>query len=222
MQGRQGQNKDSWELFSSQHLASVNGNGTGKQRAIPRRPSRAPYLSQPPTTPRIGRPQRNQPQKVNWRRRGAIVVILLILCIVIAYGIGYATYNFFAGVSGSAAPATVAASFLDALHNQDYNQASSYLGPAIAPGPSQDFQEQAQTIDGCDGTIVTYTEIAGSATIQGDTQSFSYTITRSKLSHSYTLVLTLEQDSNGTWQITSYHSSTNSTNNNLGPGQSLC
>lgn len=222
MQGRQGQNKDSWDRFSSQHLASVNGNGTGKYRSIPQRPPRVPRVSHPPTTPRVGRPQRNQPKKVNWLRRLAIGTIILIVCIIVAYGIGYATYNLFAGASGSAGPAVVAADFLDALHNQDYHQASSYLGTAITVVPSQDFQEQAQTIDGCDGTVQTYNEIEGSATIQGNTQSFSFTITRSKLAKPYILVLTLEQQSNGTWQITSYHSSTNSTNNNLGPGQSLC
>src|SRR5437764_12949283 len=44
-------------------------NGTGKQRAIPRRPPNMARIDHPPVTLRVARPQREAPRQRSWRRR---------------------------------------------------------------------------------------------------------------------------------------------------------
>jgi hypothetical protein len=141
------------------------------------------------------------------------------VCGVLACGIGYAAVNFFAATNAGAGPAKTATDFLAAISNQNYDQAYNDLDAVItiqlAP---DDFKQQALTIDRCFGTVTNYSEVQDSA-VQNNAQSysFSYTITRSKLAKPYTLRMTVQQDSNGDWRISSYGN-----NSDLGPGQPPC
>ncbi|HZR39355.1 MAG TPA: hypothetical protein VFB12_04520, partial [Ktedonobacteraceae bacterium] len=94
-------------------------------------------------------------------------------------------------------------------------QAYQDLGPAITLHLSlQQFTQQAQNLDRCYGPITTYPEVQDSATNQGNSQSYTYNISRSKLTKPYQLRLTLQQDpdANNNWKIVDY-------GNDLGPGQ---
>jgi hypothetical protein len=215
MQGRQDQ--EPRDGFSGQY--PIDFNGTGRQRAIPRRPPGMARIDHPPATSRVARPQREVPRKTNWRRRLLIWGIILVVCGVLACGIGYAAVNFFAATNAGAGPAKTAADFLAAISNQNYDQAYNDLDAVItiqlAP---DDFKQQALTTDRCYGVVTNYSEVQDSA-VQNNAQSYSlsYTITRSKLAKPYTLRMTVQQDSNGDWRISSYGN-----NNDLGPGQPPC
>ncbi len=207
MQGRQSQGNDS--------LASANGTGR-KQRTIPQRPPGMSRIDQPPATPRVARPQRQAPRPTNWRRRLLLLGGAFVVCGLLAWGIGYALFNFIAGINASAGAATTASDFLNNLANRNYDQAYRDLDATITVQVSSDeFQQQAQNDDHCYGSVTNYTELEGSATTQDNTQSYSYTITRSKLSKPYQLHLTLQQDNYGDWKITSY-------GNDLGPQPPTC
>ena len=215
MQGRQDQ--EPRDGFSRQY--PVDFNGTGRQRAIPRRPPSMARIDHPPATSRVARPQREVPRKTNWRRRLLIWGIILVVCGVLACGFGYAAVNYFAATNAGAGQAITAKDFLAAISNQNYDQAYNDLDAVItiqlAP---DDFKQQALTIDRCFGAVTNYSEVQDSA-VQNNAQSysFSYTITRSKLAKPYTLRMTVQQDSNGDWRISSYGN-----NNDLGPGQPPC
>ncbi len=215
MQGRQDQ--EPRDGFSWQY--PVDFNGTGRQRAIPRRPPSMARIDHPPATSRVARPQREVPRKTHWRRRLLIWGIILVVCGVLACGIGYAAVNFFAATNAGVGPAKTAADFLAAISNQNYDQAYNDLDAVItiqlAP---DDFKQQALTTDRCYGVVINYSEVQDSA-VQNNAQSYSlsYTITRSKLAKPYTLRMTVQQDSNGDWRISSYGN-----NNDLGPGQPPC
>jgi len=215
--GRSEQDKEPWDRSSSQYLDSVNG--TGKQRAIPRRPPNLARLDTPPATPRVGRPQREAPPPKKWRGRLIIWSIVLVFCCIAAYAIGYGAYNFFAATNSAAGPAITATDFLSALHNQNYDQAYNDLDATITVQTApDDFKQQAQLNDKCYGAVTNYSEIAGSA-IQNSAQSYTYSfsITRSKVAKPYTLKMTLLQGQYGDWKISTYGN-----NNNLGPGQPPC
>jgi len=142
---------------------------------------------------------------------GFLVVIGVFACIG-----SYALYNLFNGISASAGAATTAGNFLTALSSRNYDQAYQYLGPAITLSMQKDqFTQQAQTLDSCYGAVKNYTEVQGSAVNQGNNQSYSYTITREKLTNTYTMHITIQQDQYdpNTWKITDY-------GGNLGPGSS--
>jgi len=194
-------------------------NGTGKQRAIPRRPPNMARIDHPPLTQRVARPQREAPRKKSLRRRILFWGIVFVVAGALACGIGYTAVNFFAATNATAGAAVTATDFLSALSNQNYDQAYNDLDATItvqlAP---DDFKQQAQASDRCYGKVTDYSEVQNSA-VQNNPKSYSYnfTITRSKLTKPYTLHLTVQQNSNEDWRISSYGN-----NNDLGPGQPPC
>jgi hypothetical protein len=102
-------------------------NGTGKQRAIPRRPPNMARIDHPPETPRVARPQREVPRQKSWRRRILFWGIVFVVAGALACGIGYAAVNFFAATNATAGGAVTATDFLSALSNQNYDQAYNDL-----------------------------------------------------------------------------------------------
>jgi len=220
MPERQGQGNDSWDRLSSGPLAATNG--TGKQRAIPRRPPGMSRVDRPPQTPRVGRPQRQAPRPGRGRRL-LILGLVFLACGLLAWAIGFAIVNYFIGIGASSGAANTASDFLTNLASQDYNQAYKDLDPTITLQTApDDFTAQARQDDSCYGTVNTFNEVEGSATTSADnaTQSFIYTITRTK-AKSYQLHLTLHKDNYGNWYITSYGDGSNN-GNNLAPGLPTC
>lgn len=214
MQGRPGGGYEPGDRPSARRIASSNG--TGKQPAIPQRPPGMARVNRPSTMPRVARPRREAAEPRRSRRRLIIISGILVVIGVFACIGSYALYNLFNGISASAGAATTASDFLTALSSRDYNQAYQYLGPAITLSMQKDqFTQQAQTLDRCYGAVKNYTEVQGSATNQGNNQSYSYTITREKLSNTYTMRITIQQDQYdpNNWKITNY-------GGNLGPGSS--
>jgi hypothetical protein len=212
MQGRPGGGRESGDRPSARRIASSNG--TGKQPAIPQRPPGMAHVNRPSTIPRVARPRREaaEPRK---SRRSLIIITGILAVVAVCACIGsYALYNLFNGISASAGAATTAGNFLTALSSRNYDQAYQSLGPAITLSMQKDqFTQQAQSLDRCYGNVKNYTEVQGSATSQGNNQSYSYTITREKLATTYTMHLTIQQDQYdpNTWRITDY-------GGNLGPG----
>ena len=220
MWGRQDPDNERLRRSFREYPAGVNGNGTGKKRGIPQRPPNMARIGQPPTTPRVGRPQREAPRPRNWRRRLVIWGVIFVVCSLLACGIGYAAVNFFAATNANAGAATTVTDFLTAISNQNYNQAYNDLDATITVQTSpEDFKQEAQNDDHCYGPVTNYSEVPDSA-VQNNAQSYSYSysITRSKLAHPYTLRLTLQQDTYGNWKISSFGNS----NNDLGPAQPTC
>src|SRR5579875_93475 len=196
MQGRKGQGENGQNSLDHSSTTgyrfadktgkyqSVNGTGayrlsdlTGRQPVIPKRPPGMERLDQPPSMPRVARPEprRRERKPKTWKWwLGALILSVFVLIAI--SGIAYGATNFFLAVSVSAGSANTASDFLSNL--QDAN----------------------------------YTEVNGSATssADGNTQSFTYTITRSKLTKPYQMQLTLQKDATGNWLITSY-------GNDLGP-----
>ena len=219
MQGRQDSNREAQKRAISQQFHFMN-NDSGKQRGIPKRPSTMAHIDQPPPTARVARPQRDNRQPPSCRRRMITWSIVSVVCVVLAFILGYAAINFFAATNATADAAVTATDFLSSLSNRNYDKAYMDLGPAITiPVTQDDFKQQAQDDDRCYGPVTNYSEVANSA-VQNNPQSYTYSfnITRSKLPHPYALSMTLQQDSTtGHWQISSYGN-----NNDLGPGQPPC
>ncbi len=217
MQGRQGSGKEPKDWFASPELAAVNG--MGKHRTIPQRPPGMARVDQPPPTRRVGRPQYQQPAPKNWRRRILVLGVIFIGCALLACGIGYAAVNLINATNTASGGATVAADFLGAISSQNYDEAYSNLGAVITVQiTSDEFKQQAENDDRCYGLVTGYTEVPGSASVNDGThsQSYTYSVTRKKLSHPYQMRLTLQQDpTTGNWTVTSY-------GNDLGPGQPPC
>jgi hypothetical protein len=222
MQGRPGQGGEPWGKLDRR---GPSLNGTGKPRAIPQRPPGMNRVERPPVTPRIERPPTtphvDRPQRLPappGRNRMSILVlggVVLALALIAAIG-GYIGYNLFRGAAASAGAATTAQEFLNDLSNQDYTNAYRDLGATITlQVSSQQFTQQAQNDDRCYGPIKNYSEVPNSATIQNDSQSYTYDIVRGKSTRSYRLRLTLQQDpeSGNAWKITDY-------GGDLGPGGS--
>jgi hypothetical protein len=217
MPGYQGRDDEPWDKYASQRLEAINSNnnnnGTGQHRSLPRRPSQMQRVKQPPVTPRVARPLRPQARQTNWRRRFLIWSAVLVVCALLACGISYAAVNFFAASSASAGSAIAATNFLAAVSSKNYHQAYNDLAAPITVQMTEDaFTETARLEDSCDGPITHYSEVANSAVTQNNSQSFTYTVTRSKLTHTYNLQLTLQQDSFGNWKVSSYGD-----NDDLGP-----
>jgi hypothetical protein len=217
MPGFQGKGDEPWDKYASQRLEAINsnnnGNGTGQYRAMPRRPSHMQRINQPPVTPRVARPQHGQARPTNWRRRFLIWSAVLVVCALLACGISYAAVNFFTASNASAASAVAATDFLATVSSENYHQAYNDLAAPITVQMTEGaFTETARLEDQCDGQITHYTEVAGSAVTQNNSQSYTYTVTRRKLSHTYTLQLTLQQDAYGNWKVSSYGDS-----DDLGP-----
>lgn len=220
MAGREGQDNDSWDRLSGGPLAATNG--TGKQRAIPRRPPGMSRVDRPPQTPRVARPKRVGPPPRRGRRL-LVLGLILLACGLLAWGIGFAIVNYFIAIGTSSGAANTASDFLTNVASQNYNQAYKDLDATITLQTApDDFNLQAQQDDRCYGTVNTFTEVEGSATISADnaTQGFTYTITRTK-AKSYQLHLTLHKDNYGNWDITSYGAG-GGNGNNLAPGLPAC
>ncbi|QBD78451.1 hypothetical protein EPA93_21615 [Ktedonosporobacter rubrisoli] len=214
MQGRQDHSGELWEKPANKRTAELNG--TGKHRTIPQRPPGMARIEHPPAKPRVARPQSQTSTPKKFRKQLLIITAIFFVCAAAA-GIGsYMAYNLFQGISVSSGASTAAAGFLGAVSKSDYAQAYTYLGPAITlPTHQAQFIQQAQALDRCYGPVADYSEVANSATNQDNSQSFSYTLTRSKLKKPYQIRITLQQDrdSPNTWKIADY-------GNDLGPGAS--
>jgi hypothetical protein len=216
MQGRQSPGRDPRERFTGELLAAANG--SGKQRAIPQRPPGMTRVEHPPQTPRVGRPQRHSTPPKSWRRRLLLLTVIFVACGLLAGVIGFALVNYFVSVGGSAGAATTASDFLLALKSQNYDQAYKDLDAKITISLTSDaFKQMAQQDDHCFGLVTDFNEVSGSAVASTDntTQSYSYNLTRSKLTKTYKLTLTLQKDPDGNWDITSY-------GDDLGPAAPTC
>jgi len=175
-------------------------------------------IEHPPQASRVNRPQRKAPHPKSWRRRLLFLVVVILACGLLAWGIGYALANYFIGVGNSSGAANTTTDFLLALKGQNYDQAYDDLDAKITISLTKDqFTSMAQADDHCYGPVTDFNEQAGSATISADnnTQGYTYHMTRSKLTKTYPLTLTLQKDPNGNWNITSYGS-------DLGPAPPTC
>ena len=218
MQGRQSPGYDPWDRSSGKLLAATNGNGSGKQRAIPQRPPGMTRVEHPPQTTRVARPQRQPKPPKSWRRRLLIFAIVFFACGLIAFAIGFALVNYFAGIGNSAGAANTATDFMLAQKSQNYDQAYNDLDAKITISVTKDeFKQMALADDHCFGQVTDFNEVPGSAITSADntTQSYTYDVTRNKLTKTYKLTLTLQKDPDGNWDITSY-------GGDLGPTTPTC
>jgi hypothetical protein len=218
MQGRQGPGYDPRDPSSGKLLAITNGNGNGKQRAIPQRPPGMTRVEHPPQTTRVARPQRQPKTPKSRRRRLLLFAIVFVVCGVIVLGISFALVNYFLGIGNSAGAANTATDFMLALKSQNYDQAYNDLDAKITISVTkEEFKQSTLADDHCFGQVTDFNEISGSAFTSTDntTQSYSYDVTRNNLKNTYKLTLTLQKDPNGNWDITSYGS-------DLGPTTPTC
>ncbi|HZO71390.1 MAG TPA: hypothetical protein VFB60_04255 [Ktedonobacteraceae bacterium] len=210
MQGRQGQGGDPRERASRRPIASLNGTG---QHRVPLRPPGIPRVNQPPPTPRIARPQREQQPPGKLRRRLLILGSVFVICAILAAIIGYVGFNYFGALSASSDAAATTTDFLTALSTSNYDQAYRDLGPTITLNTApDDFKRRAQSDDLCYGPVKNFSLVPDSATAQDNSQSYTYNIVRSKSTKPYQLRLTLQQDKEGAgWKISDFGT-------DLGPG----
>ncbi len=207
MQEKPGRGGESEDDSYSKRLAALNGlNGTGKHRTPPQRPPNMVRVEQRPQTPRVARPQRTKPRRLG---RGLLIAIgVLVLCTLGACIFGYSLgSNFLAGLGVSSGAATTSNDFLSSIVKRDYESAYKDLGGTITLQLTlEQFENAAQHDDRCYGAMTTYAEVPNSAALQGNTQSYTYSITRAKLPSHYQLRLTLQQDieSSNVWKVTSY------------------
>ncbi len=205
MQGKPGRGSE--EDYYSKRLAALNGlNGTGKQRVPPQRPPGMNRVEQPPQTPRVARPKRKTPKGLG---RGLLILGgVLLLCTIGACVFGYSLgSNFLTSIGASSGAATTATNFLSSVSKHDYESAYKNLGGAVTMQLTlEQFENQAQHDDTCYGFMKSYVEVPDSAVVQGNTQSYTYTVTREKVPTAYQLRLTLQQDieASNVWKVTSY------------------
>ena len=211
MQGQPGKNNKSWdkdwenerERLTRTRLAAITA--TSQHRAIPQRPPGMTRLKTPPDTPRIARPQRETVPQIKVRRRIIVLGSVFAIAAIIACTVGILLAR---GMLQSSGPASVINDFFNGISSDNYEQAYQDLGPAITLQLNQqDFIKQAQDLDQQYGPITDYQEVANSATNQDNSQSYTFTITRSKLKKPYTLHFVLQQDSNEVWKISNYGTS---------------
>ena len=214
MQGRQGRGNDPWDRSSSEPHAAVNGDGTGKQRSIPQRPQGMRRVDQPPRTPRVGRPRRETKPPRSLRQRILVRSAIILICVIVAFVIAYGAVQFYNATNQAGPSASAVSDFVSNISapngsTPNYDAAYGDLSPAlrIELMPSQ-FKQQAQCDDSHYGVITNYSEAAGSATVTSTTASYTYTITRSQLSKTYSLHLTLQKATDGSWAITNYNNGT--------------
>ena len=190
---------------------------TGRQPVVPKRPPGMSHLDQPPPTPRVARPKPEGPKRKSGKWWLGFLVFLVLGGIVVGVVV-YGATNFFFAASASLGPANTASDFLSSLKLADYDQAYSDLGATVTVQLSKsDFSQMALADDHCYGKVTDYNEVSGSATTSedGNLQSFTYTITRSKMTKTYQLKLTLQKDATGSWSITSF-------GGDLGPSAPTC
>lgn len=224
MQGRQGRGKDPWDRPSRDRNSALNG--SGRPRTSPQRPPGMARLDTPPSVQRVARPQRQQKPPRSRRRRLFIALIALGIGAMLVFVVAYGLVNYFAGIGNSAGPANTAADFLVNLQSQHYDLAYKDLDAVITGTLHPDaFLAMAQADDRCYGTIKDFNEVSGSAVVSGNTQTFTYSVTRSKLSKPYSLTLTLKKDPNdpnGNWDITNFADGNGTQNTDLGPTPPTC
>lgn len=204
MQGRPDQDGRYWDKDASQKIAAITK--TGKYRAIPQRPPTMSKLKldTAPEMPRVPRPQYTP---VPARRRRNILLIgggIFAIAALLACTVGYLLAS---GILASAGPAATVTDFLGAASSRNYTQAYSDLGPGVTLSLSQaQFTKQAQALDTCYGPVTNYKIVDNATTNQNNIQSYTYTITRSKLAKTYQLSLALQQDQDAgnSWKIYSY------------------
>jgi len=195
--------KNERERLTGTRLAAIKA--TGQHRALPQRPPGMTRLTAPPDTPRVARPQRQTMPSNTVRRRMILLGSVFTVAAIIACAVGALLAK---GMLQSSGPATVVSDFFSAASSKNYEQAYQDLGPAITIRLNQqDFTKQAQDLDQRYGPITDYKEVANSATNHDNSQSYMFTITRSKLTKSYTLRIILQQDLNEGWKISDYGTS---------------
>ena len=216
MQGPQSPGYNPWDRSSGKLVAATNGNG--KERAIPQRPPGMTRVEHPPQSTRVARPQRQPKPPKSWWRRLLIFAIVFVACGLIAFAIGFALVNYFTGIGNSTGAANTISDFMLAIKNQNYDQAYNDLDAKITISATNDeFKQMALADDHCFGQVTDFNEVPGSATTSADntTQSYTYVVTRNKLTKTYKLILTTQKDPDGNWNITSY-------SNDLGPTTPTC
>ncbi|MEO6892286.1 MAG: serine/threonine-protein kinase [Ktedonobacteraceae bacterium] len=139
-----------------------------------------------------------------------VVVALVVGLLLCALGFGVITYiRGFGGQNsspGTAAAVAVANDFLTKIVNKQYDQAYNDFGPALtAQDPRSSFIQLARDSDRCEGPITQYTKDTNT-TIQSNSETYHYTLTRAHLTNTYELTLTLQKDASGKWYITDYNS----------------
>jgi hypothetical protein len=191
--------------------------GKSGEYAIPPRPPGMPRVETPPPKPRVSRPQREQATPEMRKKRLLILACAIAVCAIVVFFATAVFVNVSNGLSASSGAASTTIDFLNALAQQNYNEAYKDLGPAITLRMSPDiFKQQAQSYDRCFGPIQKYSEVANSATTnQDNSQSYTYTVTRSKSAKPFQMHLTLQQDESGKWGISDY-------GNSLGASQPAC
>lgn len=191
---------------------------TGLHGAIPKRPSNMAHVEPPLRTPRVARPEEarreRKPRSGKWWAGvtvGAVIAVLVLA--VVAYG----ATNLFLAISANGGAATTASDFLANLQSANYDQAFNDLAPAATAQLSRSqFKQMGQADDRCFGRVTNSSEVANSAVTSVDgSQSYTYSITRSKLKQPYQMQVTLRKDASGDWGITSY-------GGQLGPGPATC
>jgi hypothetical protein len=185
--------------------------------AIPQRPAGMPRVEAPPQKTRVARPKREQVTPEARKRRLIMLASAIVVCAILAFFATRIAVSVSGALSASSGAASTAADFLNALDGQNYNQAYKDLGPTITLRLTPDiFKQQAQSYDHCFGPVQNYSEVANSATSNQDgSQSYTYSVTRSKSSKPFQMRLTLQQDQSGKWNISDY-------GNSLGASQPTC
>lgn len=185
--------------------------------AIPQRPPGMPRVEAPPPQQKVARPKREQVTPEVRKRRLIILGSAIVVCAIAAFFVARLAINISNGLSASSGAASTAVDFLNALDSQNYNQAYKDLGPTITLRMTPDiFKQQAQSYDRCFGPVQNYSEVANSATTnQDNSQSYTYSVTRSKSSQPFQMRVTLQQDQSGKWNISDY-------GNSLGASQPTC
>lgn len=185
--------------------------------AVPQRPPNMPHVEAPPPQPKVARPKHEQVTPEVRKRRLIMLVSAVVVCAVLAFFATRIVISVSNGLSASSGAASTAVDFFNALDSQNYNQAYKDLGPTITLRLTPDiFRQQAQSYDHCFGPVHNYSEVANSATTNQDgSQSYTYSVTRSKSPKPFQMRLTLQQDQSGKWGISDY-------GNSLGASQPAC
>ena len=228
--GRPDKGNESWdrERLTATRLAALNGRvtsprtgkhraistTTGEYRAMPQRPPNMPHVNENPERRRVPRPE-YQPKQPR-RLRPRLIIILGAIAAIIAVIVFVIFSTLLGAIYQNAGPATTTTHFLSSISTpgQSYNDAYRDLGPAVTIRINrQDFTQQAQALDTQYGAITSYSESDGSATVNNNTESFTYTITRAKSSKSYKLTILLQRDPNdsNSWKIVDYGVNCNAT-----------
>jgi serine/threonine protein kinase len=158
-----------------------------------------------------------------WLLPAVLILITIFMCSGVAVGVGTATIQLVAHMTGSGMSngghANTVATFLNNLMRQDYAQAYQQLAPSVLlTMTEEDLARQAQADDHCYGTIRSYAEAAHSETTSQGEQTMAYRLTRSKLTYAYILSFTLQHDpGSGQWLIASYGKQ-----NESGPAPPTC